>query len=101
DCSRPTWTKLSREAWISSSLYGLARPIQSSCNSEVKVIVPHKKDSGSDSLNCMKTCGVCPAGGTVDRIFTFMELLSCLVHVFAGAGGAAAVGVSWLLLSDL
>ncbi|XP_047242848.1 PRELI domain containing 1b isoform X3 [Girardinichthys multiradiatus] len=28
DCSRPTWTKLSREAWISSSLYGLARPIQ-------------------------------------------------------------------------
>ncbi|KAK5618332.1 hypothetical protein CRENBAI_019403 [Crenichthys baileyi] len=28
DCSRPTWTKLRREAWISSSVYGLARPIQ-------------------------------------------------------------------------
>ncbi|XP_015224826.1 PREDICTED: PRELI domain-containing protein 1, mitochondrial-like [Cyprinodon variegatus] len=28
DCSRPTWTKLKREAWISSSVYGLARPIQ-------------------------------------------------------------------------
>ncbi|XP_035989323.1 PRELI domain-containing protein 1, mitochondrial [Fundulus heteroclitus] len=28
DCSQPTWTKLRREAWISSSVYGLARPIQ-------------------------------------------------------------------------
>uniref|UniRef100_A0A3Q3J1J7 PRELI/MSF1 domain-containing protein n=1 Tax=Monopterus albus TaxID=43700 RepID=A0A3Q3J1J7_MONAL len=28
DRSRPSWTKLSREAWISSAIYGLARPIQ-------------------------------------------------------------------------
>ncbi|XP_054881469.1 PRELI domain-containing protein 1, mitochondrial-like isoform X2 [Poeciliopsis prolifica] len=28
DGSQPTWTKLKREAWISSSVYGLARPIQ-------------------------------------------------------------------------
>ncbi|KAM6909404.1 PRELI domain-containing protein 1, mitochondrial-like [Xenentodon cancila] len=28
DHSRPSWTRLRREAWISSSVYGLARPIQ-------------------------------------------------------------------------
>ncbi|KAM7366684.1 hypothetical protein PAMP_016099 [Pampus punctatissimus] len=28
DRSRPSWTKLRREAWISSAVYGLARPIQ-------------------------------------------------------------------------
>ncbi|XP_041842255.1 PRELI domain-containing protein 1, mitochondrial-like isoform X2 [Melanotaenia boesemani] len=28
DHSRPSWTKLRREAWISSTVYGLARPIQ-------------------------------------------------------------------------
>ncbi|XP_044198187.1 PRELI domain-containing protein 1, mitochondrial-like isoform X1 [Thunnus albacares] len=28
DHSRPSWTKLRREAWISSAVYGLARPIQ-------------------------------------------------------------------------
>lgn len=28
DHSRPFWTKLRREAWISSAVYGLARPIQ-------------------------------------------------------------------------
>uniref|UniRef100_A0A1A7YAH1 PRELI domain containing 1b n=1 Tax=Iconisemion striatum TaxID=60296 RepID=A0A1A7YAH1_9TELE len=28
DSSRPSWTKLRREAWIFSSVYGLARPIQ-------------------------------------------------------------------------
>uniref|UniRef100_A0A3B3XIE7 PRELI/MSF1 domain-containing protein n=1 Tax=Poecilia mexicana TaxID=48701 RepID=A0A3B3XIE7_9TELE len=29
DGTQPTWTKLKREAWIFSSVYGLARPIQS------------------------------------------------------------------------
>ncbi|XP_039678345.1 PRELI domain-containing protein 1, mitochondrial-like isoform X2 [Perca fluviatilis] len=28
DCSRPSWTKLRREAWIISTVRGLARPIQ-------------------------------------------------------------------------
>ncbi|KAM6960270.1 PRELI domain containing 1b [Tautogolabrus adspersus] len=28
DSSRPSWTKLRREAWILSAVYGLARPIQ-------------------------------------------------------------------------
>uniref|UniRef100_A0A8C7XJ91 PRELI domain containing 1b n=1 Tax=Oryzias sinensis TaxID=183150 RepID=A0A8C7XJ91_9TELE len=28
DHSRPSWTKLKREAWISSAVYGLGRPIQ-------------------------------------------------------------------------
>ncbi|XP_014860408.1 PREDICTED: PRELI domain-containing protein 1, mitochondrial-like [Poecilia mexicana] len=28
DGTQPTWTKLKREAWIFSSVYGLARPIQ-------------------------------------------------------------------------
>ncbi|XP_059211261.1 PRELI domain-containing protein 1, mitochondrial-like [Centropristis striata] len=28
DRSRPSWTKLRREAWIMSAVYGLARPIQ-------------------------------------------------------------------------
>lgn len=28
DKERPSWTKLKREAWISSSVYGLSRPIQ-------------------------------------------------------------------------
>ncbi|KAM4537095.1 PRELI domain containing 1b isoform 1-T2 [Odontesthes bonariensis] len=28
DRSRPSWTKLRREAWISSAVYGFARPIQ-------------------------------------------------------------------------
>ncbi|XP_041842253.1 PRELI domain-containing protein 1, mitochondrial-like isoform X1 [Melanotaenia boesemani] len=55
DHSRPSWTKLRREAWISSTVYGLARPIQKSnpiCSSTRSLAWPGLK------VTKLKPCGV-------------------------------------------